>query len=286
MEFPPDASGGDIDFRDHDAVVSRYYPQVVALIQRVTGATAVFPFDHNVRTTSPGGSMKNSAVRAQPPLGVNYNVHGDYTVMGAPRRLLDLTRAAKLIPAWYLDDMDASRVQPRRYCILNVWRPFGAQPVQRMPLAVCASQGVAMAEQLRNLVVFEIHYEDRVGENFFAKFHSEHQWHFYPHMHRGECLLFKQWDSWGGLATAGLGVAEALAQRMGTEPEGLRDAVEVLGTARKFDAARRTQGMHSEAVIGGPGASTFVLHTAVEDPQTPADAPDRESIEVRSIAFF
>lgn len=30
----------------------------------------------------------------------------------------------------------------------------------------------------------------------------------------------------------------------------------------------------------------FTFHTAFDDPTTPADAPDRESIEVRTIACF
>lgn len=38
--------------------------------------------------------------------------------------------------------------------------------------------------------------------------------------------------------------------------------------------------------IDAPGIARFSPHTAFEDPTTPADAPPRESIEVRTIAFF
>ena len=41
--------GCDIDFRDSDDVVLRYYPQVIRFIKSVTGAEEVFPFDHNLR---------------------------------------------------------------------------------------------------------------------------------------------------------------------------------------------------------------------------------------------
>ena len=34
------------------------------------------------------------------------------------------------------------------------------------------------------------------------------------------------------------------------------------------------------------GRARFSLHTAFEDPTTPADAPPRESIEIRTLAFF
>ena len=34
------------------------------------------------------------------------------------------------------------------------------------------------------------------------------------------------------------------------------------------------------------GRARFSLHSAFADPTTPADAPPRESIEVRTFAFF
>ena len=52
-------------------------------------------------------------------------------------------------------------------------------------------------------------------------------------------------------------------------------------------AAARAEG----ASLGGRSGSgaipaTFSLHSGFEDPATPLDAPDRESIEVRVVAFF
>ena len=46
-----------------------------------------------------------------------------------------------------------------------------------------------------DLVVFEIHYADRIGENYFAKHADAHRWYFYPALTRDEALLIKQWDS-------------------------------------------------------------------------------------------
>jgi hypothetical protein len=34
------------------------------------------------------------------------------------------------------------------------------------------------------------------------------------------------------------------------------------------------------------GRARYTAHTAFDDPMTPADAPPRESIETRTIAFF
>ena len=94
--------------------------------------------------------------------------------------------------------------------------------------------------------MFEIHYQDRVGENYFAKHSPEHRWHFYPALTRDEALLIKQWDSAGGLA--------------------------------------RSQGARADG--GATGPCTFSFHSAFEDPTTPPDAPERWSIEVRCIALY
>ena len=98
-----------------------------------------------------------------------------------------------------------------------------------------------------HLVVFEIHYHDRIGENYFAKHADGHQWYFYPALTRDEALLIKQWDSVGELARS---------------------------NGAKADAAR------PEAPC------TFSFHSAFEDPTTAPDAPDRWSIEVRCVALY
>ena len=98
-----------------------------------------------------------------------------------------------------------------------------------------------------HLVVFEIHYHDRIGENYFAKHSDGHRWYFYPALTRDEALLIKQWDSDG-----------ALARSNGADP----------------DAA-------------DPDAPcTFSFHSAFEDPATAPDAPERWSIEVRCVALY
>jgi len=39
-----------------------------------------------------------------------------------------------------------------------------------------------------------------------------------------------------------------------------------------------------DSALAGP--AQFSAHTGFDDPQTPADAPPRESIEVRTLVFF
>ena len=113
----------------------------------------------------------------------------------------------------------------------------------RDPIAFCDAQSVDPDD----LVVFEIRYHDRVGENYFAKHADRHRWVFYPEMTRDEVVLIKQWDSAGKLAHS----------------EG-----------RQADSS------------ASDSPCTFSFHSAFADPSTPPDAPERWSIEVRCVAIY
>jgi len=140
-------------------------------------------------------------------------------------------------------DLVENSLEKGRFAIINVWRNIVEEPVVTHPLALCDGQSV----EPEDLVVFEIHYQDRIGENYFAKHASGHQWFYYPELTGEEALLIKQWDSEGPLARSG--------------------------------------GKQSDH-IDPDKPCTFSFHSAFEDPNTPADAPDRWSIEVRCIALF
>jgi hypothetical protein len=96
-------------------------------------------------------------------------------------------------------------------------------------------------------VVFEIHYQDRIGENYFAKHSSRHQWYYYPEVTRDEAILIKQWDSAGAMA--------------------------------------RSDGVQSDS-SDAHAPCTFSFHSAYEDPSTLPDAPERWSIETRCIVVY
>ena len=242
----------DLDFFDHDAVVRRYYPHCADVVRDSSGASFVAAFDHNVRSAA-GKEGKHRIRGGQQVQGPAHMVHGDYTLTSAPQRLRDLaqppgmndTLRSVLPDGEALLDPDAAdkALSEGRFAIINLWRNIAEEPVATHPLALCDAATV----QPDDLVVFEIHYHDRVGENYFAKHAAGHGWYFYPELTRDEALLIKQWDSDGPLAATG-------------------------GT--KADAADRD------------APCTFSFHSAFEDPTTPADAPERWSIEVRCVALY
>jgi len=211
FELCPDAlrrSGLDeFDFDDNHRIVENYYPTCVNLVKQMTGAEHVFAFDHNIRT-SDDKQMERTAIKGgnlkQGPASV---VHGDYTLTSASQRLRDLAQpptindtmkqflpeGQSLIPASLAE---RSLGSGGRFGIINVWRNISRQPVKKTPLALCDGQTVTPED----LVTFEIHYADRIGENYFAKEQDKHAWYYYPKMTRDEALLIKQWDSAGSLA--------------------------------------------------------------------------------------
>mmetsp|Transcript_124242 Transcript_124242/g.220150 ORF Transcript_124242/g.220150 Transcript_124242/m.220150 type:complete len:264 (-) Transcript_124242:40-831(-) len=183
----------------------------------------------------------------QEPL-ITYGVHNDYTAASAPRRLEQLALPPKqndtLKPVLgdrpAVDPAAVPELLTKRWAIINVWRNVTAKPVHRFPLGICESSSTTTDD----LVVFEIHYADRIGENYFARHSASHVWSYFPQITRDEVILLKTWDSHG------VDFAEAALSKDRLVP------------------------------------STFALHTAFEDPATPEGAPDRESIEVRVMAFF
>ena len=246
-----DAPVADYDFLDHQEVITAYYRDCEALLADATGGR-VWAFDHNIR--SAGGLAKKRQVKGgQDVQGPAHIVHGDYTLRSAPERLTQLTRLPSvndtlkdiipegegLIPE---DAAAEALADGGRFAIINVWRNIDPVPVATHPLALCDGQDV----EPDDLVVFEIHMPDRVGENYWAKFDGRHTFYCYPAMTRDEALLIKQWDSAGALA--------------------------------------RSDGSRADHESDGP--CTFSFHSAFQDPSTPEDAPDRWSIEVRCVVLY
>ena len=256
----PTADPG-LDFLDHEAVVRVYYPECAEIVRAATGAATVAAFDHNVRSAT-GKSDRRRIAGGQQVQGPAHLVHGDYTLTSAPRRLRDLAcppslndtyRTALAGGGTLLDAEAVERAvgEGGRFALVNVWRNIAREPVATRPLALCDAASVRPEE----LVVFEIHYRDRIGENYFAKHDPRHRWVYWSAMTRDEALLIKQWDSAGELARS----------------QGRRADAEAVADA--------------DADTGGRPC-TFSFHSAFEDPATPPDAPDRWSIEVRCAALF
>ena len=249
---PSNIADLNLDFFDNHEVIQKYYPDCERVIKNFVKAKHVFAFDHNIRSAT-GKKSKKMIKGGQQVQGPAHIVHGDYTLTSAPERLKQLAKppgkndtlsSVLKNSASLLDKNLVSQIlENGRFAIINLWRNIVHEPVEVYPLALCDASTVSP----KDLVVFEIHYADRIGENYFAKFNPKHKWYFFSKMRNNEALLIKQWDSAGGLAKS----------------KGL--------TADYQDKNN---------------PCTFSFHSAFEDQNTREDAPDRWSMEVRCIVIY
>jgi hypothetical protein len=162
------------EFWDEDEIRRVYYPESIALLKRVTGATEVRVFDHTLRRRVPGKDDRSAGVPRQPAA----LVHVDQTAASGATRL----RVA------YPDEADA--LLRRRVAIVNLWRPI-TSPVLDAPLAVCDARSVAP----KDLVASELVYRDRRGETYNLVYNPGQRWFYAPEMRADEVLLLKCFDS-------------------------------------------------------------------------------------------
>src|SRR5919201_6081260 len=105
------------NFHDADELKRVYYPEVEALVKRVSGASRVVVFDHTLRS----GSEKEREERLirEPVL----SAHNDYTEWSGPQRVRDI-----------MGD-EAEKLLQGRFAIIQVWRAI-ADPIRSNPLAM------------------------------------------------------------------------------------------------------------------------------------------------------
>src|SRR5262249_9027935 len=114
------------DFSDEEVIRTRYYAEMIALLEKLPGASRVVVFDHTIRRRIPGASDRSSGIPRQPVP----RVHNDYTEKSGPQRVRDLLGA------------EADVLLHKRFSVVNVWRPIHG-PVQDSPLAVSDARSVS-----------------------------------------------------------------------------------------------------------------------------------------------
>jgi hypothetical protein len=160
------------DFLDKDRLEAEYYPEVEALVKRVSGASRVVVFDHTLRS---GDEAEREARQLREPV---LSVHNDYTEWSGPQRVREI-----------LPD-EADELLKRRFAIIQVWRAIN-RPIESNPLAIADARSLAPADLIRA----ERRYPHRVGETYRVAYNPAHQWFYFPRMRRDEALVFKVYDS-------------------------------------------------------------------------------------------
>src|SRR3954468_15433773 len=144
------------NFFDPDELKRVYYPEVEALIRRVSGAQRVVVFAHT-RRSGDEGEREEKLIR-EPVL----SAHNDYTEWSGPQRVRDV-----------MGD-EAEALLARRFAIIQVWRAIN-QPIETNPLAVADAQ--TLDEQ--DLLIAERRYPGRVGQTYRLKYNQKHRWFYF-----------------------------------------------------------------------------------------------------------
>jgi hypothetical protein len=160
------------DFLDAEELAAVYYPEIVDLVQRLSGARRVVVFDHTLRS---GNEEERQEKRLRE---VIRGAHNDYTEWSGPQRVRDL-----------LPD-EAEALLQRHFAIIQVWRP--TQPViESNPLAMADARSVAFED----LLIAERRYPNRIGQTYRLRFNPAHRWCYFPRQRREEAIVFKVYDS-------------------------------------------------------------------------------------------
>ncbi|KAH6683503.1 hypothetical protein F5X68DRAFT_22275 [Plectosphaerella plurivora] len=172
----------DASFADEDAIRTNYYAEMEQLYRDVTGATDVFIFGHRVRRgPSHWHSLGEGNAASRGPL---HRVHVDQSYDGA--RLM----AEKHLPANVLLAERSRSPGPRRYQIVNIWRPI--RTVMKDPLAVADATTVDDDD----LVGAAIQYPNGSrAETWAVRPNERHRWYYKSGQRPDEVLFIKCFDS-------------------------------------------------------------------------------------------
>jgi hypothetical protein len=175
-------SSHDPCFVDESALRKHYYAEMEQLYREVTGASEVFVFGHRVRRgPSHWHSLGEGNVASRGPL---HRVHIDQSYDGA--RLV----AEKHLPADVLLAERQRKPGPRRFQIVNIWRPI--RTVRKDPLAVADAATV----DDEDLVAGAIQYPNGSRAETWAVRPSErHRWYYKSGQRPDEVLFIKCFDS-------------------------------------------------------------------------------------------
>ena len=162
-----DSSVGN--FRNNDEVTETYYPEMMALIRRVTGAKHAFVLHHLVRTETPT-SFNDGYARF---------VHCDYNIKRIYQMSEDLLKKNKV------------RAQENwSYVWCNTWQPFD-NVVENNPLALMDWESLPFDD------VIDYYYTGNGGDNLVAApiYNPAHKLYYFPSMSTNEVIVTKQLDS-------------------------------------------------------------------------------------------
>jgi len=169
------------EFFDTRIVESMYYAEMTRAIKNATGCHEVLILEHIVRDAGAADSRGKRNPFAGGGNGINGYagvVHTDFRA----HRAEELARA-----------QGNGLLDQRRFMIVNTWRNISDEHViYNNALALCDSKTVSE----RGVLPCNVEHPNlKRSEQYRLRPAPEHRWYYFPHMHKDELLIFKQYDS-------------------------------------------------------------------------------------------
>jgi hypothetical protein len=147
-----------------------YDAELIKLLENEIGAQEVIVFDHTLRVDDPKADRAPAR-----------NVHSDYSVKGAEKRLIDV-----------LGEDKAADWAKGHFAFVNVWRPVGA-PINSAPLGFIRPASVAD----QDWILLDLIYPDRKGQIMGIAANPRHDWLYMSKMTPDEVAFFNIFDNRG-----------------------------------------------------------------------------------------
>lgn len=162
------------NFRDDGEVRRVYYPEIEALIRRLTQPAHVEFYRHSVRTENP--TEFNSTYARY--------VHSDYSAENARQMAQNF-----MVERGVISDAEAERCDFAWY---TVWQPIERE-VQTNPLLLIDAQSVDPENTIS--YAFSKVDEGAYTRGYAPLFSERHRHHYFPRMRTDELIVLKQADS-------------------------------------------------------------------------------------------
>ncbi|KUJ06622.1 uncharacterized protein LY89DRAFT_726492 [Mollisia scopiformis] len=242
-----------------------YLEETAALVKSQLGASHVVCFDWRYR--------RNSTRVKRPHVYDEPTTERNATLSPAHIAHIDESRAEgfrKLSVYLGRDELETFDLQNWRIVLINVWRPL-VPVVENAPLAFCDQRTV----EFNSLLDCDKVHVDHVTEGIYLLHDTEQKWYWMSRQTSSDPVLFSSWDSTtepGGIASFGIVKAEAYIHCVHHMISASRAA---LGPIRN----NNTIPAQIQHLTRNPATIPHGLEEA-------EGAPQRESIEVRSIAII
>jgi len=192
------------NWHDGRQVAQLYYPEINALVKKITGATHAFSNNHLLRQSEPerggNGPLAKLMSQSRGPVLTAHNdfaeSYGEGIINTVEHGGLPHTQTFGLTEPLMKAGISAQELRNSRLMVINTWRSVGPEPLRRFPLAVADRRSVPHECLRSNLIGKTPSGQPRGGIDVYsAHYDPAHRWYYYPEMTPDEVLLWKGYDS-------------------------------------------------------------------------------------------